>query len=105
MTDTLSRLAGPISVGSGTTTVFTGTAAHTYTIRNWRIVNNTGGAVTARVGIGGVTDTCLIFPAMSIPAASILEDDGMVVMSGTETLQVSMSASGTTITVSGLDHS
>ena len=105
MTDTLSRLAGPVSLAAGTTTVFTGTAAHTYTIRNWRIVNNTGGAVTVRVGIGGVTDTCLVFPAMSVPAAAILEDDGMIVMSGTETLQVSTSATGTTVTVSGLDHS
>lgn len=105
MADVLSRIAGPTNVGNGTNTIFTGTTAHTYTIKNIRIVNNTAAAVTVKIGIGGVTDGVLIMPPISIPAGGILNHDCFVVMSGTETLQTNASATGTTITVSGLDQS
>jgi len=105
MADTLSRIVGPVNLASGTSTVFTGTAAHTYTIRSIRIVNNTAAAVTVKLGIGGVTDALLILPPTSIDAGGWTEFDGVLVMSGTETLQANTTATGTTITVAGLDQS
>jgi hypothetical protein len=105
LANTLSRIVGPVNVGNGTSTIFTGTGAHTYTLRNIRIVNNTAAAVIVKLGIGGVTDALLIMPPISIPAGGILNHDCFVVLSGTETLQANAGATGTTITVSGLDQS
>jgi hypothetical protein len=105
MADTLSRIVGPVNLASGTSTVFTGTAAHTYTLRSIRVVNPTAAAVTVKLGIGGVTDALLVLPATSIDAGGWAEFDGVLVLSGTETLQANTTATGTTITVSGLDQS
>lgn len=104
MADTLSRLVGPANVASGTSTVFTGTAAHIYTIKHIRLVNNTASAVTIRLGIGGVADANLILPSVAIGAGEWAEFDGLLVLTGTETLQANASASGITITVAGLDQ-
>lgn len=105
MADVLSRILGPSNIGSGTNTLFTGTAAHTYTIKHIRIVNNTAAAITLKLGIGGVADANLLLPVTSIDAGGWGEFDGLIVMSGTETLQSNASATGMTITVSGLDQS
>ena len=105
MADVLSRIVGPVNLASGTSTVFTGTAAHTYTIRSIRVVNATPAAVTVKLGIGGVTDALLVLPATSIDAGGWAEFDGVLVLSGTETLQANTTATGTTITVAGLDQS
>jgi len=104
MSDTLSRLVGPSNVGSGTSTLFTGTSGHTYTLRSIRIVNNTNSAITIKLGIGGVTDADLITPEISVPGKSAYHDEGMFVLSGTNTLQANASASGLTATVCGLDQ-
>lgn len=105
MADVLSRIAGPANIASGTATAFTGTGAHTYSIRSIRIVNNTSGTVTVKVGIGGVTDAVLIIPAIAIAPGDAYHDDGLFVLSGTETLQTNASATGTTLTVCALDQS
>jgi len=103
--NTLSRIVGPVNIASGTSTIFTGTASHVYTIKSIRIVNNTAGAITVKLGIGGVTDALLLVPPASIDAGGWAEFDGLLVLTGTETLQANASATGTTITVSGLDQS
>lgn len=105
MADILSRIVGPVNVASGTSTLFTGTAAHTYSIKSIRIVNNTAAAITIKLGIGGVADANLILPPEPIDAGGFAEWDGLLTMTGTETLQANASASGMTITVSGLDQS
>ncbi len=105
MTDILERLAGPANIANGTSTVFTGTGAHTYTIKNIRVVNNTAGSITLKLGIGGVTDALLILPATAIGAGESGEFDGVLVLAGTETLQANATATGLTITVSGMDQS
>lgn len=102
----LSRLAGPANIANGTATAFTGTASHIYTIKNIRIVNNTAGSITVKVGIGGVTDALLVIPAVTLAAGDFYaEDTNMIVMAGTETLQTNATATGATLTVSGLDQS
>jgi hypothetical protein len=104
VSDTLKRLVGPVNVGNGTSTVFTGTTSHVYTIKRIRIVNNTAAAVTVKAGIGGVTDALLIMPPVAIPSGGMWDDDVFVVLSGTETIQANASATGTTVTISGLDQ-
>jgi hypothetical protein len=103
--DILKRILGPVAIASGTSTLFTGTAAHTYTIKNIKVVNNSGATVTLKLGIGGVADANLILPTATIDAGGMAEFDGLLVMSGTETLQAVASATGLTITISGLDQS
>src|SRR4051812_40956558 len=105
MAEVTSRLMGPANVASGTSTLFTGTTAHTYAIRGIRLVNNSSAAIPVKLGIGGVTDALLIIPAVAIQPGAAFHDDGLFVLSGTETLQANASASGLTATVSGLDIS
>ncbi len=104
MSDTMSRLAGPANAGNGTSTAFTGTTAHTYSIRSIRYVNNTTASITIKIGIGGVTDAVLIIPAIPVAPGAAFHDSGLFVMSGTETLQINTTATGGTLTVCGLDQ-
>jgi hypothetical protein len=106
MADVLERIFGPTNVGNGTNTIFTGTGGHTYTIKHITIINNTAAAITVKAGIGGVTDALLTIAPISIPPnGGSLEWDGVLVLSGTETFQTNASATGCTISASGLDQS
>ena len=104
MADTLKRIVGPVAVASGTSTIFTGTAAHVYTIKHMVVANPSGAAVSVKLGVGGVADANLILPSVSIDAGGYSEFDGLLVLSGAETLQAVASAAGLTITASGLDQ-
>lgn len=104
-TNKLARIVGPVNIASGTSTLFTGTVNHRYTIKKIKIVNPTAGAVTVKLGIGGVADANLIMPAVAIDAGGWAEGDGLeLVLEGAETLQANASATGTTITATGLDQ-
>jgi hypothetical protein len=105
MPNILSRIFGPANLASGTSTPFTGTTGHTYTLRNIRVVNGSAAAILFKLGIGGVLDANLIIPQISIPAGGILNHDCFIVMAGTETLQANTGGTGLTLTVSGLDQS
>lgn len=105
MTDTLSRIVGPANIASGTSTIFTGTSGHTYTIKTIVIVNDSTGSISIKLGIGGVADANLVLPNVTLGAGEQANFDGLLVMTGTETLQATTSASGLTITVAGLDQS
>ena len=111
MADTLSRITGPKLLGStGDVTLFQGTAGHTYTIRNLRVVNNTTTAQTIKVAITASGDTTindadLILPDISVPAKGTLNHDCFVVFSGTERIMVNCGSDTLSYTISGLDQS
>lgn len=104
MADTLTRIFGPVNIASGTSTLFTGVTGHIYTFKHFVIVNNTGAAISVKLGIGGVTDALLILPYTSIDAGGMAEGDGLWITSGTETIQANAGSTGLTITASGLDQ-
>jgi hypothetical protein len=103
-TDVLLRLAGPANVANGTATAMTVPASHRYTIKHMALVNNTAGAITYKIGIGGVTDALLISPAVTLQAGEYANWDGLVTLAAAETLQTNATATGGTLTVSGLDQ-
>jgi hypothetical protein len=106
--DLLKRIVGPANVASGTSTLFTGAAAHTYTIKHMTIVNNTAAAIVVKLGVqtaaGALNDADLILPSAAIDAGGVAEWDGTLVLSGTEVIRANASASGLTFTASGLDQ-
>lgn len=107
MTDTLKRIFGPANAASGTSTVFTGAANHIYTIKHISIVNPTSAAITIKMGISADTalaDAELILPTATIDAGGLAEFDGLAIMAGVELLVAVTSATGLTITGSGLDQ-
>jgi hypothetical protein len=104
MADILKRLLGPVNIANGTSTLFTGIAAHVYTIKNITIVNNTAASITLRLGIGGVADANLILPSVPIGPGEQAQFDGLLVLTAVETIQANASATGLTITISGLDQ-
>ena len=104
MADTLSRIAGPSNIPSGTNTLFTGLANHVYTIKKILIVNNTGSARTIKLGINVSTDDHLILPTVSIDAGGWAEFDGMEVLTGAETIQAVADGTGMTFSMAGLDQ-
>lgn len=101
----LSRLAGPVNVPVGNSTVFAGSASHIYTIRNILIVNPSGGSASVTVGINGVGTANLIIPSTTIAQNGRLSTDDMIILSGTDTLQMSVTTNAVTVSVFGLDQS
>lgn len=108
MADTLTRIVGPVNIPSGTNTLFTGTAAHVYTIRHMKIINPTAASVTVKLGIqataGTLDDDDLILPTVSIDAGGFAEFDGLEILTGTEVIRATASATGMTFSASGLDQ-
>lgn len=108
MADTLKRVFGPANIASGYSAVFTGTAAHVYTIKNIVIVNPTSAAITVKLAIeatsGSQADSELILPTATIDAGGMAEFDGLCILTGTEVLTATASATGLTITAHGLDQ-
>lgn len=108
MADTLKRVFGPANIASGESTVFTGTAAHVYTIKHISIVNATTADITIELAIqaaaGAVLDSQLILPTSTIEAGGFANFDGLVILTGTEVIRATTSATGLTITGHGLDQ-
>ena len=104
MANLLSRIAGPIAIASGTSTVFTGATAHRYTVRGITITNNTVAAINIKLGINGVADINLILPQSSIDAGGFATFDGVLVLVDTDALIAVAGTSGLTITLSGVDQ-
>jgi hypothetical protein len=105
MTDTLSRLAGPSAAASGTSTIFTGTAANVYTIKKIKVVNtDTVNSKTFQLFLNGSAAANAITPVFTIDPGAMADGDDFIVMSGTETLQITTSATGLTVSVYGLDQ-
>jgi hypothetical protein len=105
MGNVMERIVGPVDVANGTTTIFTGTTAHTYTIRTMCLVNNTAGSITISLGVNGTANANLVLPATPILAGCRMEWGGFLILAGTETIQAITTANGLTLTASGLDQS
>jgi len=103
-TEILGRIVGPVNLANGTSTVFTGTASHRYTIKKMTILNPTAGSITVKLGIGGVTDALLILSATALAAGESTVFNGMENLTGAETLQANTTATGCTFTANGLDQ-
>jgi hypothetical protein len=105
MADTLSRIAGPAAVAAGTSTLFTGTGAHVYTIKKIRIVNTDAvNAKTFQLFINGSAAGNAITPVFTIDAGGMAESDDFIILTGVETLQIIASATLLTATIFGLDQ-
>jgi len=102
----ISRIAGPVAVASGTSTLFTGLANHVYTIRKIKIVNtDTVNAKTFQLFIGGSAQANAITPPLSVDPGGWAESDDFTVLAGAETLQITTSGTGLSASVNGLDQS
>lgn len=102
----LSRIAGPTAMASGTSTIFTGTAAHVYTIKKIKIANTDAtNAKTFQLFINGSATANAVTPVFTVDAGGYAESDEFMVLAGTDTLQVVTSGTGMTVTVYGLDQS
>lgn len=100
----IKRLIGPSNIASGTSTKGTVPAGHTWTLTHIRIVNNSAGSITVKVGVGGVTDALLIVQEVAIPTKKTYVENLEVTLEAAETLQANATATGLTITVNGIDR-
>lgn len=106
MTYLASRLAGPANVASGSSTIFTGTGGHVYTVRSIIFANNSAAPITLKIGVNGITDADLVLAATAVqPGDTLVFDPMMLVLSGAETIQANASVGGGTLTVNGVDAS
>ena len=103
----IKRLAGPAAAASGNSTLFTPTASHAYTIKKIRVVNtDTANAKTFQLFIGGSTAATAITPVLTLDAGGFAESDDFIVLTAAaDTLQTTVSATGLTFSVYGLDQS
>ncbi len=109
MPDTLARVFGPANIASGYSQVFGGTAAHIYTIKTLHIVNATTADITVKLAIeassGSQADSELILPTTTIDAGGFAHYEGLIILTGTEVITATASATGLTISGHGLDQS
>lgn len=103
MPDTLKRLAGPLALTATSATIYTVPASTTTSLRNIHVVNTTAGSLNFTMSIGVDAAGTRIYDALVIPAKSALAWDGLMVLTTTETVRAYGSATGLTITLSGVE--
>ena len=101
----LARLAGPVVMNVGNSTVFAGSTGHVYTIRNILAVNNSAGSATIAFGINGIATGNMIVPPTSVATPGRLSTDDMIILVDTDTLQISVTGNAVTVSIYGLDQS
>lgn len=106
------------SIPTGATSIVTVPAAHTYTVRSIRLLNNKSTVSLVKIGINGTGDSSLVVganmgakttaaPALgAVNGASSYElANCFIVLQAGDTLQAIGSASGVACVISGLDQS
>lgn len=93
MPDTAARIVGPTLLTNSSATLYTVPGSTQAIVRSIIIANTSGSAATARVSIGVDAAGTRIIPDISIPANSMFEWSGFLVMAAAETLR---GESGTT---------
>lgn len=104
-TNILTRLAGPTAAASGTSTLITVPSGHLYTIKKIKIVNTDAvNSKTFQLFINGSAAGNAITPVFTIDAGGFAESDEFEILAATDTLQITTSATGLTVSVFGLDQ-
>ena len=104
MADTAKRLYGPAQPTTTAATVYTVPASTTAIIRNIRVSNTTGSAATITMSIGANAAAAQIMSAVSVPANSVYDWSGFLVLSATEIIQALQgTSSALTVTISGVE--
>lgn len=104
-TDMLKRLAGPAAAAAGTSTLITVATGHLLTIKKIKIVNTDAvNTKTFQLFINGSAAGNAITPVLTVDAGGYAESDEFIVLAATDTLQITTSATGLTVSVYGLDQ-
>lgn len=104
-TDMLKRLQGPAAAAAGTSTLITVPTGHLYTIKKIKIVNtDTLNTKTFQLFINGSAVGNAITPVLTVDAGGYAESDEFIVLAAADTLQITTSATGLTVSVAGLDQ-
>jgi hypothetical protein len=98
----LDRIFGPQNIPNGSSVLFTGTPGTIYTIRDITVVNGTAGSITVRLGINGVANVNLFLPPVALGAGEFCVFAGVLTLTGADTMEATTTATGLTITVSGV---
>ena len=104
MADTAKRLYGPAQPATTAATIYTVPASTTTVVRNIRVSNTTGTAATITMSIGTNAAAAQIMSAVSVPANSVYDWSGFLVMNAADILQALQgTSSALTVTVSGIE--
>lgn len=87
MAKTAKRLFGPAQVSNAAATKYTAPASTTTVIRHVRISNPSAAPVTFTMSIGADAAATRVFDAFSIPAASVYDWYGYIVVAAAEIVQ------------------
>lgn len=104
-TNALLRLAGPTAAASGTSTLITVPASHVYTVKKIKVVNTDAvNSKTFQLFINGSAAANAETPVFTVDAGGYAESDEFLILAATDTLQITTSATGLTVSVFGLDQ-
>jgi hypothetical protein len=104
-TDMLKRLQGPAAAAAGASTLITVPAGHLYTIKKIKIVNtDVVNTKTFQLFINGAAAGDSITPVYTVDAGGSAESEEFVILAATDTLRITTSATGLTVSVYGLDQ-
>jgi hypothetical protein len=104
VSDTATRIAGPILMTTGAQTYYTVPANTTTIIRSIHIANTSGTAATATLSIGADAAGTRLLPAKSIAANEVYHLPCFIVLTAAETLRgLAGTTNVLTLTVSGVE--
>lgn len=102
LTGTPTRLCQS-AVGTSASTLFTAGSEGRVAILDYNICNTTSASISLTIGIGGVTAGVSLFYSLPIEGYSTTQLSGFQIINKLETLNAIASATGVTVTISGLD--
>lgn len=104
MVDTQKRLVGPVAMGTSTTLLYTVPAVTSAIIREVRVVNTTGSAITFKLSVGADAAGTRLVGDYSVPANGLYKESGWVTqLAAAETLYGHAASSGLTIQICGVE--
>lgn len=104
MASTIERLVGPTAMATSTTLLYTCPVATVTEVRELRVVNTTGGAITFKLSVGADAAGTRLVGDYSVPANGIYKESGLVThLDAGDTLYGHAASSGLTIQICGVE--
>lgn len=104
MADTQARIVGPVAMGTSTTLLYTAPALTSATVRELRVVNTTGSAITFKLSVGADAAGTRLLSDFSVPANGLYKESGWVTqLAAADTIYGHAASSGLTIQICAVE--
>lgn len=104
MADVAKRMVGPTNLAVAAATVYTCGAPTAGIVRNIHVANTTAAAQTFNLSVGADATGTRLYSSVTVPANGTFDNACFIVVNPGEVLQAFASATGLTLTISGVEY-